>query len=140
MSAVEQDLFIDCILVGLQALCVIAAVLAVPGDSEVLDIDLPVPLPDQEIRRIGLAGQLDVVAVDRLINIVDPVAVEKIGNLYLLGRPQDLAADRDLLFSLRIHDFLTVLVQLTPHGRVAHLRDSAEKGLQVMFVEGCVKI
>ena len=136
----EQDLLIDGVLIGLQALCVVAAVPAVPGDPEVLDIDFPVSLPDQKIRGVGLAGQLDVVAVDRLIDVVDSIAVEEIGDLHLLGRPQDLIADGDLLFPLGIHDLCAVLIQLTPHGRVAHLRDSPEEGLQVVFIEGRVKI
>ena len=104
------------------------------------NIDFPVSLSDHEIRRIGLSRHLDMVAVDGFIDIVDPVAVKEIGDFHFLGRPQHFIADGDLLFPLGIHDLGAVFVQFTAHSGVAHLGDSAEKSLQVFFIQRCVKI
>ena len=140
VPAVEQDFLIDGVLIGLESFFIIAAVLSVPRDSKVLDVDFSVALPDQEIRCIWLSRQFDVIAVDGLIDIVDSIAVKEIGDLHLLGGSQDLVADGDFLFSLRVHDLGAVFVQFTAHGGIAHLRDPTEKSLQVLLIQRGVKI
>ena len=140
VPAMEQDLFIDGILISLEALFIIAVVAAVACDSEMLDIDFSVSLPDYKIRCIGLSGQFYVIAIDRFVGIIDAVPVEEVGDFHLLGRTQDFIADGDFLFPLGVHDLCRVFVQLAAHSGIAHLRDAPEKGFQVIFIQWRVKI
>ena len=89
VCSVVKKFIVRCPDIPCKLLFGVAVIFSVFTDAEMLQPDTKITLPQQKIRCIGFIGPGQVIGVNLLIEVVNPVQIQEIRNLHLLMGPQD---------------------------------------------------
>ena len=105
-----------------------------------LDIGHMLSLLNHKIRSIGFLGHCNTVFIDRFINVVNIVQIQKIGNFHFLNGPHDFILNRNLFPALPVNDLLPEIIQFTAHGSIICICHMVKKVIDIITFIGRVKV
>ena len=111
--SVKQYLVIDTFLVLFNIFRTIKIIRTVLCNAEVFDICDFLSLADYEIRSIWFVRVQNLVLIERLIFVVDLVKIQKVCDVYLFLRPENLIVQRLYLLGLVVDYLLNVFLNIT---------------------------